>query len=194
MNNPNQAVVVRSDNTTLRIILILMLAIGAATFVRAQNDIPSGTISGSISGPSFSYSLSFSDAANATSPIGSVWYAWVPGLFFLPSTPTSASAPAGWSANIFNNSVQFIANSAADYITPGMSLSGFSYEANFSPAQLEAAPNSATSVAYSGGILSDAGQTFNVQTVPEPSSLALLILGGSGFSLIARRKLPPESK
>jgi hypothetical protein len=44
-------------------------------------------------------------------------------------------------------------------------------------------------VAYSGGLFSDAGNTFNVVVVPEPSTLALLIPGAIGLCLVVRRKL-----
>ena len=77
----------------------VLLGLILTTKAHAQGQIPSGSISGSGAGP-YSYSLAFSDAAGATSPIGSVWYAWVPGSFYLPASPTSASAPAGWTAAI----------------------------------------------------------------------------------------------
>ena len=175
-----------------RILLGLMLAVGTALSVHAQGQIASGTISSSGSGPSYTYSLSFSDAPSSTSPIGSVWYAWVPGSFYLPGTPTSASAPAGWTATVDANSVQFFANSAANDIAAGSTLSGFDYQANFSPAQLAAAANSGLSVAYAGGIETDAGYAFTVQpaVVPEPSTLTLLVCGAIGLYLIVRRRLP----
>lgn len=160
----------------LRFALAVILTSATTALVHAQGQIASGTISSSGTGP-YTYSLSFSDAANATSPIGSVWYAWTPSAFYLPGPPISAAVPAGWMENISGHSIQFVANSAANDILPGNSLSGFSYKANFSPAQLKAAPNSATSVAYSGGLFSDLGVTFNVQTVPEPSTLTLLVAG-----------------
>src|SRR5262249_46812517 len=145
----------------------------------------SGTVSGTGGGP-YLYSLTFSDAAGATAPIGSIWYAWIPGAFYLPGVPTAASAPAGWTATISGNSVQYVANSAAFDIEPGQSLSGFTYTAAFSPAQLMAAPNSGRSDAYSGGLFSDSGQIFNVVQVPEPSAGLILM---SGALLIGRRKL-----
>ena len=179
-----------------RILLGLILLAGTAASVNAQGQIASGTISASGSGP-FTYDLSFSDAPTSTSPIGSVWYAWVPGFFYLPGVPTSASAPAGWTATISGASVQFTANSPANYITAGSSLSGFSYQAAFSPAQLAAAANSGRSDAYSAGLFSDAGNIFTVQvaTVPEPSTLALLLCGTTGLCLAGRRRLrtPPSA-
>jgi hypothetical protein len=193
MKNALQSNLIRPTGITTaagKILLGLMLVAGTATSVKAQGQIASGTISGSGSGP-YTYSLSFSDAAPSTSPIGSVWYAWIPGFFYLPGTPTSASAPAGWTATVFANSVQFVASSPANDITAGSTLSGFSYQANFSPAQLTAAPNSGLSVAYSGGLFSDAGFTFTVQpaVVPEPSTLMLLICGATGLCLVGRRRL-----
>jgi len=174
----------------IKILSGFVLLFGSATFVNAQGQIPSGTISNSGSGP-FVYNLMFSDAAGASSSIGSVWYSWVPGEFYLPGTPTSASAPSGWTATVFANSVQFVASAPLYDIGPGQSLSGFSYQAAFTPAQLAAAPNSAVSVAYSGGLFSDPGSTFSVQSaaVPEPSAAMLLFLGAGTFWLWRRGKL-----
>ncbi|HTQ52220.1 MAG TPA: PEP-CTERM sorting domain-containing protein [Candidatus Acidoferrales bacterium] len=171
-----------------KLILGVLLALGTASAAFAQGEIASGTISGGGSGP-FSYSLSFSDGAGATSPIGSVWYSWIPGFFYLPSSPTSASAPTGWTASISGNSVQYIASSATYDIQPGHSLSGFGYQATFSPAQLAAAPNSGDSFAYSAGLFSDNGEEFIVQAVPEPSSLGLLGAGVLVLTLAGRRQL-----
>ncbi len=191
MNNASRSAWLRlSSNLTpaiMRLVLTLALAAGTATSVLAQGQLASGTIHSSGSGP-YSYSLSFSNSPSATSPIGSVWYAWVPGSFYLPGVPTSASAPAGWTATISSDSVQFVASSAANDITAGQSLSGFNYQATFTPAQLAAAPNSGRSDAYSGGLFSDAGVIFTVQAVPEPASLMLLIPGATGLYLIGLRR------
>jgi hypothetical protein len=170
-------------------LLGLFLAFGSAASVRAQGQNASGTVSGSGSGP-YVFDVSFSDAGSATSPIGSVWYAWIPGQFFLPGTPTSASAPSGWTANIQGSSIQFLASSPANYIQPGQQLSGFSFQATFSPATLAATANSGQSDAYSAGLFSDGGNIFTVQpsSVPEPSSLALVIPGAIGWLMVRRRK------
>ena len=178
--------------TGTKILIGSALVFGTATLVHAQGQIASGTISGSGSGP-YTYDLTFSDAAGATSPIGSIWYSWVPGQFFLPGDPTNPTVPAGWTANIVLNSIQFTANSPADDIAAGATLSGFSYQADFSPAQLAAAANSGESVAYAAGIQSDAGNTFvvAVQPVPEPSGQWLLLSGVAVLWLVRRSKLQP---
>lgn len=159
----------------------LLILTATTQLGRAQGQLGSGTIVGSGSGP-YTYDLTFSDAGGATNSIGSVWYAWVPGGFFLPSAPTTVSAPAGWTATIANgvtgSSIQFVASLAANNIAAGSSLSGFSYTATFSPAQLAAAANSGESVAYHAGLFSDAGNTFTVQAVPEPSAALLLLASG----------------
>jgi hypothetical protein len=171
-------------------LLGLWLLVGAAVSALAQGQMASGTISGSGSGP-YTYSLTFSNSASSTSPIGSVWYSWVPGSFFLPGDPTSETAPAGWTATPQANSIQFVASSSAFDIAAGQSLSGFGYTAGFSPAQLAAAANSGLSVAYSGALFSDNGNTFTVEavTVPEPSAMAMLVFGAIGFRVATRRKV-----
>jgi hypothetical protein len=112
----------------------------------------------------------------------------VPGAFYLPGPPISTTVPGGWTANISGHSIQFVANSPADDIKPGQSLSGFGYEAHFTPAQLAAAPKSGLSVAYSGALFSDTGNYFSVQTVPEPSTLLLLLCGAAGLWAVRRPK------
>jgi hypothetical protein len=193
MNNASQSNLIRSTGITAaagRILLGLILAAGTAASVHAQGEIGSGTISGSGSGP-YTYSLSFSDAPTATSPIGMVWYGWTTSGFFLPGNPTSASAPTGWTAALSGSSVQYTANSPASYIPIGGTLSGFGYHATFSPAQLAAAPNSGLSEAYSAGLFSDGGNIFTVQivAVPEPTTLTLLVCGAIGPCLVGHRRL-----
>jgi hypothetical protein len=108
----------------------------------------------------------------------------------LPSAPTSATAPTGWTATIISQgSIQFVASSSAFDITAGNSLGGFSYQAAFTPAQLAAAPNSAESDAYSGALFSDSGNIFNVTTVPEPATPALLAVGAVTLLVVGHRKI-----
>jgi hypothetical protein len=178
---------IRSLSRSWRLLVGCALAAGSVPSLFAQGEIASGTLGSSGAGP-YSYSLTFSDSASATSPIGSVWYSWVPGHFYLPGTPTAASAPTGWTATISSDSVQYVASSSAYDIAPGQALSGFGYTATFTPAQVAAAPNSGESVAYSGGLFSDGGNTF-VVTVPEPTMLSLLVPGAMALWLCGRRRV-----
>jgi hypothetical protein len=156
----------------------MALALGGSLTLQAQTINANGQVSGLLSSPGvYHYSLTIGEGLGTTTPIGSIWYAWVPGVFYLPSVPTSASAPAGWTATVFANSIQFSANSAADDIAPGTSKT-FDYFATFSPTQLAAAPNSGVSVAYAGAVdASSPSEIFSVQTVPEPSIAALGLVG-----------------
>jgi len=72
----------------------------------------------------------------------------------------------------------------------GQSLSGFGFQATFTPAQLAAAANSGVSDAYSGGLFSDAGQIFTVQPVaaPEPSGSLLMLSGSAILCFFGRDK------
>jgi hypothetical protein len=195
MKTASRSTLIRSTPITTRtgsLWLVLLLASGAARIVLAQGEIASGTVSGSGSGP-YTYDLTFGASPSSLSPVGSVWYAWTPSGFYLPGDPIAgtAHAPSGWTANILANSIQFSANSPANDIPIGQMLPGFIYQANFTPTQLAAAPNSGLSVAYAGGIETDAGFTFTVQivAVPEPSTLTLLVAGLTGVLLGGWRKL-----
>jgi len=187
MKNPSLFVFPSLTRAAAGLLAGFLLAAGTVGSIHAQSQLGSGTIAGAGSGP-YVYSLSFMDAPGAGSPIGSVWYAWIPGHFYLPGAPTTASAPAGWTATISGDSIQFVANSPAFDILPGQSLSGFSYQASFTPAQLAAAPNSGQSDAYSAGLFSDSGNIFTVQSVPEPSGQILLLAGTAALWVIRRRR------
>ncbi len=168
--------------------LTLVIALGTASAALAQGELGVGSISGSGSGP-YTYSLTFSDQSGASSPIGSIWYGWVPGDFYLPSAPSSPITPTGWTATVQSDSIKFVASSSLYDITAGNSLSGFGYTASFSPSQLAADPNASDSYAYSGAIQGDAGEEFHVQIAPEPSSLGLMAVGVLSLALVCGRKL-----
>lgn len=177
-----------SASPFLRIFLGVLLA-GACAGTASAGNVPSGSISGSGSGP-YIYDLSFSDSASATSTIGSVWYGWVPPTYdYLPGVPTSASTPTGWNYTISANSIEFYASSSSYYIQPGHTLSGFSYTASYSPATLAADSYAPYSYAYVGPIEGDPGTFFSVTTVvPEPSAAALLGMSALGLGFARWRR------
>jgi hypothetical protein len=139
----------------------------------AQGESASGTVSGVQSGSDYDYTITLLNTSGSVT-IDGFWYAWVPGEFYLPSDPTSASAPAGWTASIIANSIQYSGGSLA----PGASIN-FSYVATFAPSALTG--TAGFSYVYHSGLDSgpDTGSFLNVQTVaaPEPSSVSLLMAG-----------------
>ena len=166
--------------------LTLLIALGTASVALAQGEAASGTVSGVQNGSLYDYTVTLNNTSGSIS-IGSFWYSWTPSIppfFYLPSTPSSAGAPAGWSATIAGNSIQY--SSSGTPLAPGQSIQ-FTYAASFTPAQLTG--NAGLSFVYTGAIEGDAGAEVNIQTVPEPSSLGLLATGLVGLVFVGGRKL-----
>jgi hypothetical protein len=157
------------------------LSAGLTHFAAAANaPLASGTITGS----GTHYSLTLTDSASSTSPIGSIWEAWIPGQFYMTSTPTAITSPAGWTSNETpgggGNAIQWIASSTAFDVPIGGSLSGFGFTSPDSNVEgistVDAGIPTQTTVAYDAGLFSDNGTTFvfAATAVPEPTTLALL--------------------
>jgi hypothetical protein len=148
----------------------------------AASPLASGTITTTATGASNTYALTLSDSASSTTPIGSVWAAWIPAQFYFTTTPTSVSDPTGWSGTTAAGGIQWTANSPSFDVPVGGTLSGFGFQTAESPALIDGNSPSfpgtptMTSVAYEGGLFSDAGTTFafTPTAVPEPTTLALL--------------------
>lgn len=166
--------------------LALAVAVGLAVSIvagQAQGIVASGTLSGVPgAGNTYDYTLILNNAASATTPIEGFWYAWIPGFFFLPTTPSSASGGAsGWSATLFGNSIQY-QGTAGDAIAPGGSAT-FTFVSADTPATLAGTSSGfpiGDSVAYPGTInfsASAPNEEFTVQSVPEPSPRGLIALG-----------------
>jgi hypothetical protein len=161
-----------------------------------------GVISATPVGANWDYTINLTDTGTTT--VGTFWFSWVPGQGYLPTLPTGFAPPAGWAANLTDGpppgdgySIQFVANSPANELTPGNSLT-FGFVSSDSPTTL--AGNSAihpptpilTSTIYSGAPFSDSGFTFvvtsAVSSVPEPSTLTLGLVGVSTLALAVRSR------
>ncbi len=190
---------VGSSASTRRLLLSILFVLGTACAIQAQSIIANAQISGQAAGGGgYNYTITLNNTAASTSPIGTFWYSWIPGEDFLPSSPTSVQPPTGWTDTITHNTfgadgyaLEFIASSAL--INPGSSLA-FKFSSPDSPAAL--AGNSpfysttpvGTSFLYGGAPFSGASAEIVVQSVPEPSSLGLLLAGALGLWSVGRRR------
>jgi hypothetical protein len=151
-------------------------------------------------GSEYEYSLALDNTGNT--PINAFWYGWIQGSFDLPSTPTSITAPSGWSSSTsFPDSVQF-ANNTGSAIAPGGFVT-FTFESTSSPTAMttgttDGAPTGdsiayATLAAMASFDQSDPGVASGpfvptLVTVPEPSTLALLTAGLTGLCIWQARR------
>lgn len=165
---------------------------------------PSGKISAAPSGSNFTYSMTLKDASDATQPIGTFWFAWIPGQDYLATSPISETSPAGWTVDQLTHTgtgdgyaIRWVANSAASDIPIGGSLSGFGFTTTDSPASVDgnsqfySHPPVLTSFVYNAGPFSDSGTEFVVTpaaAVPEPATLAIGLLP---TMMLLRRKREP---
>jgi len=181
----------------LRVAIALGVALGLAASTTSYAQGNGITATGTLTdvpgaGNTFDYTLTVDNSASSLNPIGSFWYGWVPGEFFLPTAPSSEGTPANWTATVVTalgaSSIQFATSTTGSKIAPGGALS-FSFVSTDTPAVLAGdAPNHpgtpiGTTVAYAAAIQSDSGDTFVVQSiVPEPSALALIGMGAVGLA------------
>lgn len=136
------------------------------------------------SSPVYNYGVTLTDTG--TTKLGTLWFSWLPGEGFLPSSPSNFTSPAGWSAALTNGpggtadgfSIQWVAQSASADLAPGNSMGGFGFSSADSPAVLSgsspAHPASPilTSTVYSGMPFSDAGTSFVVTETGTSSGAA----------------------
>lgn len=144
----------------------------------------------------FRYTVTVSDTG--TTPIGTVWFSWVPGQGYLPSVP-SFVAPAGWSVQLtdgtppFNGySVLWTANNSPSALQPGQSLGGFALTIAvapgtvFAPSTIHSPTPVTTTTVYAGAPFSDTGFTFVATVTGSPGDDVLVgdtttgTLSGSG--------------
>jgi len=170
-------------NTSIRFCAPLLILFLCQSFTLAATSA-SATISSQQLGPnSYEYSLILNNTG--TTPISTFWFAWEPFYDYLPSNPSSAAGPAGWSGSpqadgIYGGySVEWTTTSAP--LAAGASLAGFKFDTSDPPSVISGIspiiPNRPveTSWVYQGASQADPGFRFTTTAaVPEPS-LALLL-------------------
>src|SRR5579884_2979809 len=190
-SNPNQERFTVIDRTTRLSLLALGAMMLPAAPLSASALDATATYTATPAGASGSqYHLTLKNTGTTT--IGTFWFAWIPGGNFLSVAPTNVVAPAGWTANIINAggySVQYLATSAASYLQPGSSLTGFAFDSTETPAQLlgtvpAGSPGAGlpitTSFAYIGAPFSDPGLQFTATAASPPAPSSASPNSGSG--------------
>jgi hypothetical protein len=151
------------------------------------------------------YTIKLVNSAASTDPIGTFWFSWVPGADFMANNPISLTTPANWVGvvthfpNVPTNgyAIQWVANTGSE-LGINNSLT-FGFKSAETPAQLAGTSpillNGASfpegiSVVYNGKPFSADSQTFvaTPASVPEPSTLALLLVGGLALVGWKRRR------
>jgi hypothetical protein len=148
-------------------------------------------------GVHFDYTIVLTNSSASTDPIGTFWFSWVPGKDFMTNSPLSETTPSGWTANITHGgatdgfAIQWVAGSAAADVAIGSSLT-FGFVSSETPAQLMGNSQfyptfpEGTAFLYNAAPFSADSEQIVATPVPEPSTLALSLVGGLG--LLATRR------
>lgn len=141
----------------------------------------------------FQYTLSLKDTG--TTPIGTLWFGWIPGYDLLPHAPTSIVAPTGWTGL---NAPDAFGVASARWVTttaplqPGQTLGGFTFD---SPdANITTGTSSFFSLpidqsyVYIGAPETDPGFAFTPTVVSTPEPLSLGVLAMPAAALLIRRR------
>ncbi len=99
------------------------------------------TVAGTANGAGgYNYSVTLNDTG--ATAIGTFWFGWIPGQDFLTQNPSAIGFPSGWTDSIVafggGYSIEWSANSAANYIQPGGSSFAFTFSSAETPAMLGA--------------------------------------------------------
>lgn len=189
-----------------RIIVSILFLLVAAGSVRAAIDATVTISSQDAGGGVFNYTLTLNNLPTSTSSIETLWYSWIPGLDFMSVAPSSTTAPTGWAGSVQHTgsidgySVQFTTTTAP--LDPNTTIQ-FGFSSTVTPAELAGYSQvpyypfyyylEDTTFLYSLSVESGDSQELIAETVPEPSTLALVAFGiVAGTIGIACRRLRPR--
>ena len=155
----------------------------------------------------YTYDLALTNTSSDSSTVGTFWFSWKPTQSYMADNPISVSSPTSWEDGPDSKSVipgengasiEWQATDSGSYLAAGNTLNGFSFTTADSPSSVfgnsiyfPGAPVLNSQV-FHAGPFSDSppslnGYAFTVQVVPDPATLALLALAGTGLLLVARR-------
>jgi hypothetical protein len=104
-------------------VLSLAAFVGGGQSLQAQNEMATAEMTDTAAGGGvYNYSILLQNTGPTT--IGTFWYAWIPGQYYLPTAPVSVQPPAGWTYSIVNPggagaSILYYANSTTTYLHSG---------------------------------------------------------------------------
>lgn len=190
---------------SMRVWALVGLVVAAWSLSTHADIGASATVTAQQAGPnSWNYSMSLTNTG--TTGIGTYWFSWTPGYDFLPSAPTSLSAPSGWTVTTPQDgyyqpywSIQWVNTSSP--LQPGQTLSGFNFTSPDAPSVIGgpsyfgAFTPVTQSYVYIGAPEFDPGATFSsaVTTVtPEPATMSMMALAIPALSLVRRRGHQPR--
>jgi hypothetical protein len=181
--------------SSFKFLLGLFFLLGAACNGRAVTPLATAQVSDTaLGGGEFDYTIVLNNVG--TGPVGTFWFSWIPGEDFMGTSPTDIVSPTNWTSNITHGgstdgyAIQWVASSP---LAAGSSLD-FSFESTQTPSELAGdspfytTTPEATAFVYGGAPFSDAGDQFIVQSVPEPSTLDMLVVCMFGISCLGWRR------
>jgi hypothetical protein len=117
--------------------LSVLSGIGSPLFAQIK---ASATITATqLNGTTYHYDLVLRNTGTTT--IGTLWFAWVPGLDFMPVAPANITSPASWAPTTTHTgpsdgyAILWVASPSA-LLPTGQTLVGFGFDSTMTPAQL----------------------------------------------------------